>query len=65
MSVQEQLLGIANEDAAVRNEDLELKRKLVDQFEKSEEHFYESMQQFSMTISKTMLEGLGMISQML
>ena len=65
VSAQEQLLVIAKEEAAARNEELELKRKLIEQFENSEKRFYESMQQFSTTMSRTMLEGFGMISQML
>ena len=42
-----------------------MKRKLIEQFESSEKHVYESMQQVSMTMSRTMLQGFGMISQML
>ena len=65
VSAQEQLLSIVKEDAAARHEDLQMKRKLIEQFESSEKRFYESMQQFSMTMSRTMLQGFGMISQML
>ena len=50
VSVQEQLVGIAKEDAAARKEDLELKRRQIEQFESSEKAFHESMRQFSMTM---------------
>lgn len=58
ISAREQLLSIAKEDAAARNE-----RKSVEQFQNYEQRFYELMRQFSMTMSRTMLEGFWMIHQ--
>ena len=61
ISFQDQMLEFTKEDMAMRAEEMKMKRRLVDQFESSERHFNQSMEQFSAAMSRTMAEGFSML----
>ena len=62
---QEKMLNFATEESDMRKEDLELKKRLVDQFESSEKQFSATIQKLSEDLNKTMSEGFHMMQMML
>ena len=65
ISVQEQLLTLAKEDAKTKQVEMEHRRRLLDQFEASEKNFTNTMQLFSENISRTMTQGFMMMQSVL
>ncbi len=62
---QEQMINFIKEDAQMKKEDLEMKRRMINHYESSEQQFGKVIQNLGETISRTMSEGFAMMQQML
>ena len=58
------MLTLAAEEAEMRKEDLEVKKKLLDQLEASETQFSSTIKKLSTDLNRTMSEGFNMMRMM-